>query len=105
MSVVTAAALRSISSDTFDDLLPEGVAVETIRAEESMLTVAFTADLAPEVEAAIRDRMTSRDDAELTARANIARLRRTASATTATTDDVKALALAVSAYLLGIEAP
>lgn len=47
--------------------------------------------------------VTSRDDTDQAARENIAALRSAATAPTGTADDVKALALAVSAYLLGIE--
>jgi hypothetical protein len=99
-TTVTARQARSIGYASFEVLLP-GVTVTEIRPD----SVTFDADLTPEQQQAVRDRMTSRDDDDQNARANIATLRTAAAAPTATTDDVKALALAVSAYLLGIETP
>lgn len=104
MTTVTARAGRSVGYSTFDDLTP-GAGVSDILTKDGLTTVTFDGTLAPAQVDAVRARMESRDDADQTRRANLAALRAAAAAPTATTDDVKALALAVAAYLLGIETP
>lgn len=71
-TTVLAVAARSIGYDTFADLLPDGCRVESVRKEGALLAVTFDADLEPAVVQAIRDRMTSRDDADQAERARIA---------------------------------
>lgn len=56
-----------IRSNTFDDLLPEGVGVEAVLADR----VTFTADLDAATVTAIRDRMMSADPDVLAARAQL----------------------------------
>lgn len=98
MTFVEGPSIRPVGFDSFADITE----LEVVSFEGG---VTFDGALTPEQVAQVRARMTSRDDADQTARANLAALRTAAAAPTATTDDVKALALAVSAYLLGIEAP
>lgn len=69
MTVVSAAAARSIGYDTFVDLLPEECRVESVRREGSLLAVAFSCELDGVTVAAVRDRMTSRDDVDQSRRA------------------------------------
>ena len=99
-TLVTGPLRRSVSPDSFVDITGEGV-----RASILADALCFDANLTPAQVDAIRARMTSRDDADQSARANLTRLRTAAASPTATTDDVKALALALAAYLLGIETP
>ncbi|GAB3776803.1 hypothetical protein FB382_004343 [Nocardioides ginsengisegetis] len=89
---VTASARRSVSSDMFADLTDAPVL--SIRANGSNLTVTFDADLDQPTIDAITARMTSRDDADQAARADLSDL---------LTNDTTAspLAKAVAAYLLG----
>lgn len=93
--IVSGTVARSVGLDSFADITP--VEVSSIARDG----IDFDGDLTPEQQDAVWARMTSRDDADQAMRANIADLRATAAALTATTDDVRALALAVSAYLLG----
>lgn len=86
---------RPVGRDSFAHLT--GAAVLSLTGEG----VEFDADLPAEKVAEIRAFLTSRDDADQAARANLAALYATAAAETATCDDVQALTVALAAYLLG----
>lgn len=92
MNAVTAAAARPIGPDMFADLLPDGCAVESVRAAGSLLTVTFNCDLDDATVAEIRDRVTSRDDADQAARAALRLLR---------DESDCPLAVALTNYVLG----
>jgi hypothetical protein len=101
MTTVTASAMRPISSDMFLDITGPDCAVTSIRADGSDLTVTFDGDLTDAQVQAIRDRMTSRDDTDQAARANLATLGAAVKAG-ATLENVAALLLAQNDYLLGV---
>lgn len=94
-TLVPGPLVRPVGGESFTHLT--GAAVLRISGEG----VEFDADLPAEKVAEIRAWLTSRDDADQAARANLATLRATAAAPTATADDVKALAVALADYLLG----
>jgi hypothetical protein len=100
---------RSFQPDMFDDLTAPALLVEWPMVDGAR-TLTFDADLPPEVVTAIRARMTSRDDDDQAARANIAALRDAVDAHPEPTDlagviallaDIKALEVASACYLLG----
>lgn len=91
---VTGRVIRPrIGYETFADLTTAAI----VGIERDGIT--FDADLTPVEYDAVWDRMTSRDAEDRMARARLVALR--AAAVTGTGADVKALVLALSAYLLG----
>lgn len=94
MSTVAGRVVRSVGFDSFADIVP-GVEVADIGEGGVTFTAPLTAAQAEQV----RARMTSRDDADQAARANLAALRD--AARTGDLESVRALSLALTAYLLG----
>ena len=94
MTVTGTVTRQCLGLDSFADLTP-GIACVAITATG----VEFASDLTPTQVAAVRARMTSRDDDDQMARANIADL--TAAARTGGIEDIRALVVAVADYARG----
>lgn len=98
MTSISAVMARSYSPDMFADL---GLwPVREWDKASGVTTLVFDGDLDAPIVAAIRARMTSRDDADQAARANLAALRDSVTADPSL-ENVAALATAVAAYVLG----
>jgi hypothetical protein len=87
---------RVVSPDMFADL---GVGEASFTIVDDCLCVRFAAVLSADVRAIVADRLTSRDDADQTARANLATLR-AALAGESSDANRDALLIAVTDYLL-----
>lgn len=99
-TVVAGVMVRDRTPDMFDDLLTAypGTSYTAQRAN-GITALTFNVDLDDETAAAIRDRMTSRDDADMAKRANIRALL-AAVDLDPSLENVTALAVAAAAQVL-----
>lgn len=99
MTTIAAVMRRSYTADMFDDLTDVPHARSWDKAT-GVTTLTFDADLDEQTTAAIRDRMTSKDDDDQAARANL-RVLRDAVEADPTLANVAALVVANTNYGLG----
>lgn len=103
MTVIAAVFARSYALDMFDDLAVVGgeVVPHTSSRDKAtgVTTLTFAVDLDPATVTAIRDRMTSRNDDDQAARANLRDLRDAAAE--GDIENIRALAVAAIDYWLG----
>lgn len=98
MTTVCAVMARSYTSTMFDDLdVPAHT--RTYDKQSGVTTLAFAGVLDGATETAIRERMTSKNDADQEARANLRTL--LAAAETGDLEDIRALTVAAMRYWLG----